>query len=62
MIKGLAEAGLERWADAEMSFVRASALGFPDGQEWAGDVARLGLASSLAELGLRMRPCGRSRG
>ena len=52
MVKGLAEAGLERWADAETSFLRASTLGFPEGQEWAGDVARLGLASSLAELGL----------
>jgi hypothetical protein len=52
MVKGLAEAGLERWADAEASFLRASALGFPEGQEWAADVARLGLASSLAELGL----------
>lgn len=52
MVKGLAEAGLERWTDAETSFLRASTLGFPEGQEWAGDVARLGLASSLAELGL----------
>jgi tetratricopeptide (TPR) repeat protein len=52
MVQGLAEASLERWADAEASFLRASALGFPEGQEWAGDVARLGLASSLAELGL----------
>ena len=52
MVKGLAEASLERWADAETSFLRASALGFPEGQEWAGDVARLGLASSLSELGL----------
>jgi hypothetical protein len=51
MIKGLAEASLERWADAETSFSRASALGFPEGQEWAADVSRLGLAISLAEVG-----------
>lgn len=51
MIKGLAETGLERWAEAEASFLRASTLGFPDGQEWAADVARLGLAISLEELG-----------
>ncbi len=51
MIKGLAETSLERWADAETSFLRASALGFPEGQEWAADVSRLGLAISLAELG-----------
>jgi len=51
MIKGLAETGLEKWADAETSFLRASALGFPDGQEWAADVSRLGLAISLEELG-----------
>ncbi len=51
MIKGLAETGLEKWADAEASFLRASALGFPDGQEWAADVSRLGLAISLEELG-----------
>jgi hypothetical protein len=51
MIKGLAEAGLEKWPDAEASFLRASSLGFPDGQEWAADVSRLGLAISLQELG-----------
>jgi hypothetical protein len=51
MIKGLAEASLERWADAETSFLRASTLGFPEGQEWAADVSRLGLAISLAEVG-----------
>jgi tetratricopeptide (TPR) repeat protein len=51
MVKGLAETSLERWADAETSFLRASALGFPEGQEWAADVSRLGLAISLAELG-----------
>ncbi len=51
MLKGLAEIGLERWADAQESFVRAATLGFPDGQEWADDVSRLGLAISLAEMG-----------
>ncbi len=51
MLKGLAEIGLERWADAQESFVRAATLGFPEGQGWADDVSRLGLAISLAELG-----------
>jgi tetratricopeptide (TPR) repeat protein len=51
MVKGLAETGLEKWRDAEASFLRASALGFPEGQEWAADVTRLGLGISLAELG-----------
>lgn len=51
MTRGLAEIGLERWSDAEESFRKAAALGFPEGQEWAADVSRLGLAASLAELG-----------
>lgn len=51
MVKGLVETGLEKWTDAEASFIRASALGFPEGQEWAADVSRLGLAISLMELG-----------
>ncbi|MHB8094609.1 MAG: hypothetical protein ACYDH0_06675 [Candidatus Aminicenantales bacterium] len=53
MLKGMAEAGLEKWAEAEESFLRGFALGFPEGQEWAADVSMLGLASSLDELGIR---------
>jgi len=52
-LKGLAEAGLEKWPDAEKSFLQAFALGFAEGEEWARDVARLGLSSSLDELGLK---------
>lgn len=52
-LKGLAEAALEKWPDAETSFLQAFLLGFAEGEEWARDVARLGLASSLDELGLK---------
>jgi len=52
-LKGLAEAALERWPDAEQSFLQAFALGFAEGEEWARDVARLGLSFSLDELGLK---------
>jgi len=53
MLKGLAEAGLEKWSDAEKSFLQAFTLGFAEGEEWARDVSLLGLASSLDELGLK---------
>lgn len=53
MLKGLAEAGLEKWPDAEKSFLQAFTLGFAEGEEWARDVSLLGLASSLDELGLK---------
>jgi len=52
-LKGLAEAGLEKWPDAEKSFLQAFALGFAEGEEWARDVSLLGLGSSLDELGLK---------
>ena len=52
-LMGLAEAGLEKWPDAEKSFLQAFTLGFAEGEEWARDVARLGLSSSLDELGLK---------
>ena len=53
MLKGLAEAGLEKWPDAEKSFLQAFTLGFAEGEEWARDVSLLGLESSLDELGLK---------
>jgi hypothetical protein len=62
MVKGLAETGLERWAEAEASFLRASTLGFPDGQEWAADVARLGLARGAGSGAAVARPQSRPRG
>ncbi len=55
-LKGLAEVNLGLWADAEGSFIKASGLGFSDGEAWAADVALLGLAISFEELGLR-EPC-----
>jgi hypothetical protein len=53
MLKGLSEACLEKWPDAEKSFLQAFALGFVEGEEWARDVSLLGLGSSLEELGLK---------
>jgi tetratricopeptide (TPR) repeat protein len=52
MVKGLAEANLGLWPDAETSFVKAAGLGFEPGEAWASDVALLGLAVSFEELGL----------
>ena len=46
-LKGMAEANLARWKDAEKSFRHAFSLGFEDGETWAGDVALLGLATGL---------------
>ena len=51
-VKGLAEANLGRWREAEASFLRAFALGFGDGRSWASDSALAGLAASFEELGL----------
>jgi tetratricopeptide (TPR) repeat protein len=52
MLKGLAEVELEQWSEAEWSFRQAVSYGFDKGEEWAKQVSLLGLASSLAELGL----------
>jgi hypothetical protein len=52
-IKGMAEVSLGLWKDAESSFVKAFDLGFESGEEWAADVALLGLAVSFEELGFR---------
>jgi tetratricopeptide (TPR) repeat protein len=53
MVKGLAEANLGLWHDAETSFVKAAGMGFEPGEAWASDVALLGLAVSFEELGIR---------
>jgi hypothetical protein len=52
MLKGMAEANLGLWQDAEASFIKASGLGFEAGEAWASDVSLLGLAISFQELGL----------
>jgi len=53
MLKGLAEANLGLWRDAETSFVKAAGLGFGEGEAWASDVSLLGLAVSFEELGFQ---------
>jgi len=52
MLKGMAEVNLGLWRDAELSFIKASGLGFEAGEAWASDVSLLGLAISFEELGL----------
>ena len=51
-VKGLAEANLGRWHEAEASFLQAFALGFKDGEAWASDSALTGLAASFEDRGL----------
>jgi len=51
-VKGLAEANLGRWREAEASFLKAFSLGFAKGESWAADAALAGLAASFAEFGL----------
>jgi tetratricopeptide (TPR) repeat protein len=51
-VKGLAEASLGRWREAEGSFLTAFRLGFGDGEGWASDAALAGLAVSFEDLGL----------
>jgi tetratricopeptide (TPR) repeat protein len=51
-VKGLAEANLGRWREAEASFLKAFSLGFDEGQAWASDSALAGLAASFEELDL----------
>ena len=51
-VKGLAEANLGRWREAEASFLKAFGLGFAKGESWAADAALAGLAVSFAEFGL----------
>ncbi len=51
-VKGLAEANLGRWAEAEASFLQAFAFGFREGESWASDSALTGLAASFEDRGL----------
>ena len=51
-IKGLAEANLGRWREAEGSFLTAFSLGFDEGESWASDSALAGLAVSFENLDL----------
>jgi tetratricopeptide (TPR) repeat protein len=51
-VKGLAEANLGRWREAEASFLKAFSLGFDEGQAWASDSALAGLAASFEDLEL----------
>jgi tetratricopeptide (TPR) repeat protein len=52
MLKGLIELNLNRWEEAERSFLMAFSYGFDKGQEWAEWSSLYGLASSLQEMGL----------
>jgi tetratricopeptide (TPR) repeat protein len=52
MIKGLAELNLDLWEEAKDSFIKANALGFEKGEEWASQLSLFGLASTLREMGL----------
>ncbi len=52
MIKGLAELNLDLWEEAKDSFLKANALGFEKGEEWASQLSLYGLASTLQEMGL----------
>jgi len=51
-VKGLIEANLGRWPEAQASFLQAFAFGFKDGEAWASDAALTGLAASFEDRGL----------
>lgn len=51
-VKGLAEANIGLWREAERSFLQAFSLGFGDGEAWASDSALAGLAASFEDLDL----------
>jgi len=51
-VRGLAEANLGRWQEAEASFLAAFSFGFGDGKTWASDSAMTGLAVSFENQGL----------
>lgn len=51
-VRGLAEASLGRWREAEASFLAAFSFGFGDGKSWASDSALAGLAASFEGQGL----------
>jgi tetratricopeptide (TPR) repeat protein len=51
-VRGLAEANLGRFAEAEASFLAAFSFGFGDGKTWASDSALAGLAVSFENQSL----------
>jgi hypothetical protein len=51
-VRGLAEANLGRFAEAEASFLAAFSFGFGEGKSWASDSALAGLAVSFENEGL----------
>jgi len=51
-VRGLAEANIGLWREAERSFLQAFSLGFSDGEAWASDSALAGLAASFEDLDL----------
>lgn len=51
-VKGLSEANLGLWREAEGSFLKAFSLGFDEGEAWASDSALAGLAASFEALDL----------
>jgi len=53
-VKGLAEANLGLWREAEASFLQAFSLGFDEGEAWASDSALAGLAASFENLSLEV--------
>ncbi len=58
MMKGLSELELERWDDAEKSFLKAFDYGFEKGEEWAQDISLFSLALSMEEFGLERLAAG----
>ena len=52
VLKGMAEANLKLWKEAEQSFLDAFSFEFEKGEEWARQVSLTGLASSLEAYGL----------
>jgi hypothetical protein len=51
-VKGLVEANLARWREAEASFLQAFSFGFGPGEAWASDSALVGLAASFEDMDL----------
>jgi len=51
-VRGLAEANLGRWQEAEASFLAAFSFGFGEGKTWASDSALTGLAVTFENQGL----------
>ncbi|MFW6139762.1 MAG: hypothetical protein ACOC5S_00220 [Acidobacteriota bacterium] len=53
MMKGLSELEMEKWDQAEKSFLKAFDYGFEKGEEWAKDITLFSLALSMDEFGLK---------